>query len=351
MVWMLYGASGYTGKLVADLAEERGERPILAGRSTHKIATMATPLGLSHRTFDLSDPDVIAENLHDVDVVAHCAGPFSATSAPMVEACLRTGTHYLDITGEVDVFEAIFARHREAVDAGVVLLPGAGFDVVPTDCLASLVAASLPTATRLDLAFQAIGGLSAGTMKSAWEGIALGGRARVDGEIQHVPTRWRQREVPFPSAARTVTSLPWGDVSTAYRSTGIGNITTFTVLPVIDRLSQQASERGRKLLSHPVVQRLGSAAISLLVEGPRKPRRENSWTEVFAEARDDNGLTASAALIGPNPYDLTADAVLRAVHGLHSGHVTPGAHTPSTLFGHDFVRRLHGVNIIEPSHS
>ena len=348
MAWMIYGANGYTGRLVAELALSRGERPVLAGRDAEKIAAFAAPRGLEHRTFDLRDPAAVDAGLRDVDVVAHCAGPFSATSAPMVEGCLRAGAHYVDITGEIDVFEAVFARHEEAQRTGVVLLPGAGFDVVPTDCLGSMVAAALPGASHLDLAFQAGGGISRGTLKSALEGAAVGGRARIDGEIRTVPMGWRQREIPFPSGQRRATSLPWGDVSTAFRSTGIPNITTFAHLPGLDRAGRWSGV-GQRLLGLGLVQRAGKAAIGTFVTGPGSRRRAGSWSEIFAEASAPDGRTASAALITPNTYDFTADSVLRVISGLQAGEVAPGAHTPSTAFGADFVRRLHGIKVIEPA--
>ncbi|MBB5156133.1 saccharopine dehydrogenase family protein [Saccharopolyspora phatthalungensis] len=349
MTWMIYGASGYTGRLVADLALDRGERPVLAGRDPAKLAAFAMPRGLSYRTFDLGDPEAVAAGLRGIDVVVHCAGPFSATSASMIDGCLRAGAHYLDITGEIDVFEAVFARHEDARRAGVVLLPGSGFDVVPTDCLAAMVAADLPTATHLDLAFHACGGISGGTLKSALEGAALGGRARVDGKVRSVPLAWRRREIPFPSGPRRVTSLPWGDVSTAYRSTGIGNITTFAQLPGLDRTGRRSTRLSQAVMSSHVVQRLGKAAIGAVVRGPGRATRSRSWVEVYAEATAPDGTGVSAALIGPDTYDLTADAVLRAVGALRSERPAPGAHTPSTAFGADFVRRLHGVKIIEPA--
>ncbi|MGW1678906.1 saccharopine dehydrogenase family protein [Saccharopolyspora sp. NPDC002376] len=351
MSWMIYGASGYTGRLVADLAIDRGERPVLAGRDPAKVAEVATPRGLPYRAFDLADPDAVDAGLKGIDVVAHCAGPFSATSAAMVDGCLRAGAHYLDITGEIDVFESVFANHERARSAGVVLLPGAGFDVVPTDCLAAMVVAELPTATHLDLAFQTSGGISGGTLKSALEGAALGGRARIDGEVREVPMAWRRREVLFPSGPRRVTSLPWGDVSTAYRSTGIANITTFAHLPGLDRAGRRSSRLSQALISNSVVQRLGKAAISAVVSGPGKSARSRSWVEVYAEVTDDAGRSVSAALIGPDTYDLTADSVLRAVNALQSEPPAPGAHTPSTAFGPDFIRRLHGIRIIEPARS
>lgn len=150
MTWMVYGANGYTGRLIAELAVERGERPVLAGRSREKVEPVAAALGLEHRAFDLSDASA---HLEDVDAVVHCAGPFAHTSAAMVDACLKTRTHYLDITGEIDVFESVSLRDDDAREAGIVLLPGAGFDVVPTDCVAAILKNALPTATHLDLAF------------------------------------------------------------------------------------------------------------------------------------------------------------------------------------------------------
>jgi short subunit dehydrogenase-like uncharacterized protein len=145
--WMIYGANGYTGRLIARLAVQRGERPILAGRDAAAVGALAAELDLPHRAVSLHDAAGLREALSGVAVVAHCAGPFDLTAAPMVEACLATGTHYVDITGEIGVFEAVFARDDDARAAGVVLLPGAGFDVVPTDCLAAMLHAALPTAT------------------------------------------------------------------------------------------------------------------------------------------------------------------------------------------------------------
>lgn len=345
---MVYGASGYTGRLVAELGVERGHHPVLAGRDVEKVAALATPLGLPYRIFDLHESDAVDEALRGIDVVAHCAGPFSRTSDPMIEGCLRNGVHYLDITGEVDVFEATFTRDEQARNAGVVLLPGAGFDVVPTDCLAAMVAAELPTATHLDLAFRTGGGISAGTVKSAFEGAGGGGRARIDGELCSVPLGWRQREVPFPAQRRTATSLPWGDLSTAYRSTGIGNVTTYAAIPGMGVSSRVPTGR-RSLLQYPVVQRLGRAAIGKLVRGPGPRRRMSSWSEVFAEAWDDTGNRVSAALIGPNAYDFTADSVLRIAQRLETSPPAPGTHTPSTAFGADLVRSMRAVKVIEPA--
>jgi len=332
MSWLVYGAYGYTGELVARLAVARGERPVLAGRDAARVRALADELGLEHRVFDLAGID-----LTGVDVVAHCAGPFSATARPMVEACLAAGVHYLDVTGEIDVFEDVFTRHDEAVARGVVLLPGAGFDVVPTDCLAAMLAAALPGATELDLAFRVGGGLSRGTAMTSLESVAVGGRVRIDGKITGVPLAHRRRTVPFASGPRTVPAIPWGDVSTAYRTTGIPTITTYGDIPT----------RGAGVFRIPAVRGLARFAAGAVMTGPGRRRRERTGCEVWGEARDAAGDAVTASLTGPNPYDLTADSVVRA-----AGRITraePGAHTPATAFGADFVTELDGVTVQKPS--
>ncbi|MFF4650076.1 saccharopine dehydrogenase family protein [Streptomyces sp. NPDC001380] len=346
--WMLYGANGYTGRLIAHLAAARGQRPVLAGRSAAPVAALAAELGLEHRAFDLADAGAVRAALHGVGAVAHCAGPFSTTAAPMVDACLATGTHYLDITGEIDVFERIHARDAEARAAGTVLLPGAGFDVVPTDCLAALVAAEVPGADRLDLAIMPGRNLSPGTAKTALEGLALGGRARVGGRIVPVPAGWRTLSAGFPSGPRTVTSIPWGDVSTAYHSTGVPGVTTYTVLP------GGAAVRGLQalagpLLRRPAVRRAAGRVIDRLVPGADAARRAGARAEVWARATAPSGASATAALTCPDPYDLTADSVVRAVARLLADEVKPGAHTPSTAFGPRYVADLDGVVLTGPA--
>jgi short subunit dehydrogenase-like uncharacterized protein len=344
VTWLLYGANGYTGTLVARLAVARGERPVLAGRSAEKVAALAGELGLEHRVFGLADPDAIRRGLDGMAAVAHCAGPFAATAGPMARACLNAGVNYLDVTGEIDVFEELHGLDDRAKGAGCVLLPGAGFDVVPTDCLAALLAAALPGATRLDLAFLPGGGPSPGTARTAVQGMLAGGRARVGGVIQPVPLGWRTIRAPFPSGPRTVTSVPWGDVSTAWYSTGIGDITTYTAVPAAALRAEQVLGLRRLLRFGPAL-RLAEAAAARLAAGPAEQRRAGTRAEAWGRVSSD-GRTAEATLTTPNPYDLTADSVLRAVTRL--GSVTPGVHTPATAFGPRFVTELDGVTLTGP---
>jgi short subunit dehydrogenase-like uncharacterized protein len=345
MTWLLYGANGYTGTLVARLATARGERPVLAGRSAGKVTALARELGLESRRFTLDDPDAIRRGLDGVSAVAHCAGPFAATAGPMARACVNAGVHYLDITGEIDVFEELHGLGDRARAAGSVLLPGAGFDVVPTDCLAALLAEALPGAGRLDLAFMAGGGPSPGTAKTAVQGMAQG-RARIDGVITEVPFGWRTIRAEFPSGPRTVVSVPWGDVSTAYHSTGVGTITTYTAVPAGALRAGQVLVRSRLLRLGPA--RRLAEAMAGRAAGPDERRRDRSRSEVWGRASAGDRV-AHATLRTPNAYALTADSVVRAITRLDS--VPPGFHTPSTALGPRYVTDLDGVTLAGPYES
>jgi len=341
---MIYGANGYTGRLVTELAVRRGHRPVLAGRNEGELAALAAAMGLQHRAFSLTHPDKVTAGLAGIDLVAHCAGPFSATSRPVVDACIATATHYLDITGEIDVLEAVLARRGEAQAASVVLLPGSGFDVVPTDCLAAMVVEKLPDTTSLDIAFRVGGGLSPGTARTAVQGLGQGGRARLGGRITGVPSGWRRRTADFASGPATVTSIPWGDVSTAFHSTGVPEIVTFTQLPgggsasALQRLAAPAARI-------PGVRRLLGAAVHRRATGPDEARRGRSRSQVWVEARSVDGRVVTGSLTGPNAYSLTADSVVRIVERVLAGAVPAGAHTPSQAHGTRFVLELDDVTL------
>ncbi len=208
--FLIYGANGYTGELITRFAAERGLKPILAGRSEEKIEPIAKRHGVKHRAFALEDTAKLDAELQEVDVVLHCAGPFSLTSKPVVDACVRNKKHYTDITGEIAVFEACGARDKEAKQAGVMLTPGVGFDVVPSDCLARHLKDRLPTATNLSLAFYGMGRLSHGTQATMTMNVGKGGAIRRDGKITTVPAAWRTREIDFGEVTKTGVTIPRG---------------------------------------------------------------------------------------------------------------------------------------------
>src|SRR5215212_4808316 len=228
---LIYGANGYTGELITRFAVERGLKPTIAGRNENAIREIAEKHRLEYRIFSLAEKEKLDAVLSEVKMVLHCAGPFSITSRPMVEACIRNKKHYTDITGEISVFESCVALDKKARNTGIMLMPGVGFDVVPSDCLARHLKDRLPTATHLTLAFYGMGRISHGTQATMTMNVGRGGAIRKDGKITPVAAAWKSREIDFGETKKIGVTIPWGDVSTAYYSTGIPNIEVYSIIP------------------------------------------------------------------------------------------------------------------------
>jgi short subunit dehydrogenase-like uncharacterized protein len=282
---MIYGANGYTGSLAARYAKDHELRPVLAGRHGERIRALADELGCESRVFELADEAVAVKNLEGIAAVLHCAGPFSGTSRPMLAACMRAGANYLDITG------AIHSRKEEIRNAGIVAVPAVGFDVVSTDCLAAMLKRELLSATHLRLAFKPRHGkLSPGTTRTMFEGLPEGGRIRKDGTIIKVPPAYKVETIPFTEtlSAPAVTH-PWGDVSTAYYSTGIPNIEVFAGVPEKQIGKMKIPGFVRWLLGRAPVQALLKGPIASRVQGPTDDQRARDEVYVYREVWDDTG--------------------------------------------------------------
>ena len=345
MTWMIYGVSGYTGALIAREAARRGHRPTVAGRNREKTEALARELGLEARVFGLDAR--AAESLAGLSLVLNCAGPFSATAKPMIEACLRAGAHYLDITGEISVFELAHSLDARARAAGVMLCPGVGFDVVPTDCVAAALKAALPDATHLALGFDTRSGLSPGTAKTSLEGMVHGGKVRRDGVIVSVPLAHEVRRIDFGDGEKLAMSVPWGDVATAFYTTCIPNITVF--VPGSPRVIAGARRAGyiRPLLGLPPVQALLKALIGRTVKGPAAEVRDRLPTYVWGEVRNARGATKTARVRTANGYSLTVTGALAVVEHVLAAQPAGGATTPAQLVGADLVTRLPGSGPLE----
>lgn len=346
MQWMIYGANGYTGELIARAAKASGLTPVLAGRSAEKLRPLAQQLDLECRVFALEAPAAVDRGLDGIGLVLHCAGPFSHTSAPLLEGCLRRRAHYLDITGEIAVLEHAHAQHARAREAGIVVCPGVGFDVIPTDCVAAALKRALPDATQLALGFDSRSGFSPGTAKTAVEGLAQGGRLRRDGRIVAVPLAWHTRRIDFGAGEKLAMTIPWGDVATAYYSTGIPNIEVY--LPGSPRLVKNAQRANhiRWLLGWGPVQSL-LKKMAGQTPGPSEAQRAQMPTFVWGEAKNAQGETRTARLQTTNGYSLTVTGALAAVQRLLARQGEAGAFTPSLLFGPEFVETLPGSGRIE----
>src|SRR5690349_11635780 len=206
--FLIYGSYGYTGKLIVEHAVREGLSPLLAGGDETQLREQASKFNLEFRAFDLNDKNALHAAVAKVDAVLHCAGPFSLTFQKMIEACLEHRKHYVDISGEIEEFEALAGMEEAARRAGIMILPGAGFDVVPSDCLSLYLSKKLPTATKLELNILSIGsGISRGTARSGIENMHRQGRIRRDGVIVSVPGAWRVKDVDFGRGPKRLVSM------------------------------------------------------------------------------------------------------------------------------------------------
>ena len=338
--WMIYGANGYTGELIAREAVKRGHKPLLAGRSPDKINKLAAELGLTATAFSLDDIADATRNIDGCDLVLNCAGPFSATAEPMMKACLNARAHYLDITGEIAVFELAQSLSAQARSAGVVLCPGVGFDVIPTDCVAASLKAAMPDATHLVLGFDSRSGLSPGTAKTSVEGLAQGGMVRRNGEIVRVPLAYKVRRIDFGDGEKDAMTIPWGDVSTAYHSTGIENVEVF--IPGSPAMIANAKRANyiRPLLGIGFIQKFIKARIAKTVKGPDETKRAKMPTYVWGEVTNAKGETKTARIRTANGYSLTITGSLAVSEFVLKNDLAGGAYTPSTLVGAQLVTKL-----------
>lgn len=352
--WMIYGAYGYTGALVAEEAIKRGHRPLLAGRSREKLDALAQRLGLESVVLDLHDERALRSALEPLDLVFHAAGPFVDTSDAMIRACLATRTSYVDVTGEVPVFRNTFAHHAQAVERKILLLSGAGFDVVPTDCLANYLAAQIEAPTHLEIAIAGMASVSAGTLKSMLDGGLQGGLVRRDGQLKPFPVGKGARTQRFLDRERSVLPIPWGDLETAYRSTGIPNITTYMAFPrKLAALSSAAwpltaatTPLLRGVLGRPSIKQRIQDAISARVDGPDEHTRRTGRAQVWASVQNAAGARREAWLETIEAYAFTAAACVRIVEKTLAQRPV-GALTPAQAFGQDFVLAIEGTRRVD----
>ncbi|WP_419163139.1 saccharopine dehydrogenase family protein [Candidatus Palauibacter sp.] len=339
---LIYGATGYTGRLVTAEAVRSGLRPVLAGRDAARLAAMAPTPGLETRAVGLDEPDRLAAALEDIAVVLHCAGPFSRTALPMYEACLTTRSHYLDITGEIEVFEMLAARDAAAGEAGIMVLPGVGFDVVPSDCLIADLAARHPGGRVLRLGLGARSRTSRGTTRTILESVN-NFRIRRDGVITRVRPGQLHHEFDFGEPPRAALVSVLGDVSTAYRSTGIANIETYSQA---NRLFSGLTRMSRSigwLLAGRTAQALLNRLVDRGPEGPSDSARRRSYAILVAEIEDPGGQRAAARLRTPDPYGFTAMTAVAIAARALGGDVKVGYQTPSSAYGADLLREFEDV--------
>jgi len=344
---LLYGANGYTAGLILDRAREAGVPLIVAGRNAAAVSHIAAEYGCAARIFDLDDPHAVAANLNDVGVVLNAAGPFVHTAEPLARACLQARVHYLDITGEIPVFDALMALDGPAREAGILLMPGVGFDVVPTDCLAAHLKRALPEASHLALAFRGLNRLSRGTARTAIELGHEAGWIRRDGTLQRVPLAHKCRTLDLGEESVEAMTIPWGDVATAWHTTGIPNIETYLILPPAAIRWIRRGARLQGLLRFAALRQALQALIQRTLVGPDSQARAREMTVCWGEACDTAGHCVRARLTLPNAYTLTAWTALEIAQRVLAGECPPGYATPAGCFGADFILAFPGATRVD----
>jgi short subunit dehydrogenase-like uncharacterized protein len=317
---MLYGATGYTGTLIAQRGLECGHRPVLAGRSAPAVTALGEQLGMPHRALSLDDPAALRAALADVDLVLNAAGPFLHTAASLAQACLDAGVHYLDISNELQVFRALYDFDEGAKPAGVSIIPGVGFGVIATNCLARYVSEAVGGAEHLEVASRVAsaqpGPGAAATMQ---ENLPYGGWIRQGGELTPKEFFTGVTTIRFPDGPCEAMPVPTGDLEAAFDVTGAPNVVAYAVSP-------------------PVL------AVDASPDGDSVPSASRSFGWARATGRD--GSMAEAWLETGDSYAFTPAASIRAVEETLKG-TAPGARSPAAAFGADFAFTIQDTRRID----
>lgn len=345
--FLLYGANGYTGKLIAKLAATYDLQPILAGRNEAYIKPLADELKLPYHIIDLDNKEQLEKALSSVKLVLHAAGPYVYTAKQMIDACLQTGVHYIDINGDISVFEMLKKYDTAAKEKNIMLMPGAGFDVVPTDCIALQLKNKMPDATHLKLAFASIGGgLSHGTATTITGKIGEGGVTRENGIIVRKPLGQKGMWVSFGEKKLFVMTIPWGDISTAYTTTGIPNIEAYTgMAPKVYRILK-FQWAFNWLLRTSFVRNIIRKKIKARPAGPSDEQRQKSSSLVWGEVSNASGEKITACISCLDGYTLTAHSSLVISKKVLEGNFKTGYQTPAGCYGENLIMEVPGTKFI-----
>jgi len=343
---LIYGANGYTGQLIAKQARLENLRVHLASRNKSAIAAIAEETGFSFSCVSLNEHKLLVELLKKFKCVIHCAGPFTETAKQMVEACLAAKTDYIDITGEIWAFKEVMAYHETAVKSGIRLISGAGFDVVPTDCMAAHLKDKLPDAETIEMSF--VGSktkMSRGTAVTMAKNISKGGFIRENGELKNVPLAYKIKELEFLHKKQLVMSIPWGDLMTTYYQTNIPNIIIYSG---VSRKLASKIKRFRFLkfiLGIGWIQKIVRKKIENETSGPDEHALQEGKTYLNGIATNKKGESRSVKMITPEAYKLTALTALASAKKLIdlTEKIPHGYLTPAQAFGKDFIMQFEGV--------
>ena len=318
---LIYGATGYTGRMAAQQASALGLPFEIAGRNRQHLIELAEQLGVPYRVFEASSG--AAQSLSGISVLLNFAGPFAHTAPALMAACIEAKVDYLDITAEINVYRLAERLGLDAAASGVMLLPGVGWDVVPTDSLAAHVAQRVANPVALSIALQVPGSMSRGSAMSVREIIGAGVLARINGELVSTPGA-QPRPFDFGDGPVLCAPLSFGDLVTAWHSTRIPNIAMFV------HISGDAFPEGD---------------LSLLPDGPTEQERAAHQARAVAEIVSADGLLVRSVIETVNGYTFTPLAAIEAARRVLGGERQAGFATPVSVFGVEFATTIAGTMI------
>lgn len=348
MKYILYGATGYTAQLIIQESLSKGLRPTLAGRNLEKLRKLANKYKLDYLCFPLENAEQVAKEIVDFELCLNAAGPFNQTAKIMIEACLLSSCHYLDITGEIGVFELAKSYDKEAKNKKIILLPGVGFDVVPSDCLANYLHEKMPNGQNLELAFTSIGGaLSHGTASTMLENLGEGSAARVNGKIVKVPLGHLAKKIDFGEVKQWTMTIPWGDVSTAYSSTKIPNIVVYTAVPKSTINLMKFQSFFNPILKTKWLKGLLQKWVDKNLHGPDSEKNQKGKSLLWGELSSADGTKLSALLKCKEGYLLTALCAVHICLKVLDGNFKVGYQTPASAYGPSLILEIEGSEITD----
>jgi len=340
---VVYGSYGYTGKLIINECLSKNLQVILAGRNENQLKLQSEQSGYPYKVVASDDLNGLKKLLEPAAIVIHCGGPFKHTAKTMSDACLATKTHYTDITGEYQVFESLSELDQQGKEKGITIMPGVGFDVVPSDCLALHLKNRLSSATHLQLAFtMSKGGLSRGTKKSMTEGLGYGSYVRKNGMLTYIPMGSRSMEIDFGSFKTLTLCIPWGDIATAWRSTGIPNIEVYT-----GATSQMINNAKRSnyfmwLLRMNWIKKILLNKIDKQPAGPTEEKLKGGKSYLWGKVWDESGKECTSRLETISGYLLTAKTAVLIAQKIMKGDFKTGYQTPAMAYGSDLILEVEG---------
>jgi short subunit dehydrogenase-like uncharacterized protein len=322
---MIYGATGYTGRMAAEHASAAGTPLILAGRNEAALLSFAARLGVEYRVFALEDFALIDRSLGDVGVLLNCAGPFAKTANVLMTASIRNGVHYLDVAAELDGYLLAEVLDVEARAAGVMLLPGSGGSVAMLGCLAGHAVARTKHASSIRVAMHVSGGLSRGSAVSAMGSVTAETLARADGKLV-ARSAGAIRQLDFGGGAVDCFQVTLPDLITIWRSTNVPDIETFV---------------------HVTGDGFPQGDLSALPDGPSAQERLANRYQAVVEVTDFDGVVVRSVLDTVNGYTFAATAAAEAGRRVLAKEARPGFQTPAMLFGNGFAETIADTTIVD----